>query len=293
MKERNWKTLTELIDIISILREKIKQWKRQGLIIGFVPTMGALHIGHESLIKKARNECDRVVVSIFVNQMQFGPNEDFEKYPRPVKTDIEICEKNLVDIIFIPSSQEMYPEKATGTEKSMTTVVPPSLYQDKLCGKSRIGHFNGVATVVLKLFNIVHPDKAYFGQKDAQQLIIIKKMVNDLNIPVEIIDCPIIRENNGLAYSSRNAYLSNEEKEKALNLSMILNKIKQDYNSGINSSEILLNNALSQVHPDIKIEYLEILDTETLCKIDILKPNTLIAIAAKIGNIRLIDNLLI
>jgi len=280
--------MTDITTKIISLREQIKDWKRQNLTVGFVPTMGALHSGHESLIKKARKDCDRVVVSIFVNPIQFAPNEDFDKYPRQLESDREICSKNNVDLIFTPASQEMYPD-----EQDLTTVVPPSSYQDKLCGKSRIGHFNGVATVVLKLFNLVQPDKAYFGQKDAQQLIIIKKMVKDLEIPVEIVGCSIIRDADGLALSSRNAYLSSEDRVKALTLSKVLKKINEDCNSNINESKKLINNALTLLHPDVKLEYLEIMDINTLKPLSIVTKNALVTIAAKVGNVRLIDNLLI
>lgn len=287
-RKESWKKLTEIIHEIKEIKTKISDWKKQGHSVGFVPTMGALHIGHESLIERARKENNKVIVSIFVNPIQFGPNEDYEKYPRQMDADKNICEKYGVDIIFAPLHQEMYPENT-----EITTVVPPGSYQDKLCGKSRIGHFNGVATVVSKLFNIVKPDTAYFGQKDAQQLIIIKKMVKDLNIPVEIISCPIIREQDGLACSSRNAYLSQDERIKALSVSKVLNKINEQYLSGVNSSRKLIENSLPLLDSDIKLEYLEILDAETLSNIQTVKDNTLVAIAVKVGNVRLIDNLLI
>lgn len=280
--------MTNIVNTINEIKEQIKHWKNQNLVIGFVPTMGALHIGHESLIKKACAECDRVVVSIFVNPIQFGPNEDYDKYPRQLELDRELCARNNVDMIFAPAPLEMYPDRSIYTE-----VVPPSSYQNKLCGKSRLGHFNGVATVVMKLFNIVQPDKAYFGQKDAQQLIIIKKMVRDLNIPIKIIGCPIIRDNDGLACSSRNAYLASEDREKALTLSRVLKKIEESYKEGICQSKKLMEDSLILLHPDIKLEYLEILDAETLEKIDILRENNIVTIAAKVGNVRLIDNLLI
>ncbi len=280
--------MTQVITKINEIKEGIKALKQQRESIGFVPTMGALHIGHESLIKKACEECDRVVVSIFVNPIQFGPNEDYGKYPRQLEADRDICEKFNVDIIFAPSSEDIYPNKV-----AITTVVPPTEYKDKLCGKARIGHFEGVATIVLKLFNIVQPDKAYFGQKDAQQLIIIKKMVNDLNIPVEIIGCPIIRDEDGLACSSRNAYLTSEDRQKALTISKVLRKINKNYEVGIKDSNILINQGLKVLHKDIKLEYLEILNAETLEKLNFVEKNTLIAIAVKIGKIRLIDNLLI
>lgn len=286
------KTSTEILTEINSLRQIVKEWKSQNLVIGFVPTMGALHIGHESLIKKAREECDRVVVSIFVNPIQFGPNEDYDKYPRQIEADRKLCSKNDVDFIFAPTPQEIYPE-ADFEMKDLTKVVSPSSYQDKLCGKSRIGHFDGVTTIVLKLFNIVQPDKAYFGQKDAQQLIIIKKIVKDLNIPIEIIGCPIIRDADGLACSSRNAYLSDSERITALTLSKVLRKVQDDYKAGITSRKDVINNALQFLGSEAKLEYFEILDANDLKSIDLLKTNTLVAIAAKVGTVRLIDNLLI
>ncbi|MEI8388833.1 MAG: pantoate--beta-alanine ligase [bacterium] len=286
------KTSTEILTEINSLREIIKEWKSQNLVIGFVPTMGALHIGHESLIKKAREQCDRVVVSIFVNPIQFGPNEDYDKYPRQIEADKKLCSKNNVDFIFAPTPQEIYPE-ADFEMKDLTKVVSPSSYQDKLCGKSRIGHFDGVTTIVLKLFNIVQSDKAYFGQKDAQQLIIIKKIVRDLNIPIEIIGCPIIRDTDGLACSSRNAYLSDSERITALTLSKVLRKVQDDYKAGITSRKEVINNALQFLSSEAELEYFEILDANNLKSIDLLKTNTLVAIAAKVGTVRLIDNLLI
>ena len=291
-KEINLKTSTQIITEINSLRKIVKEWKSQNLVIGFVPTMGALHVGHESLIKKAREECDRVVVSIFVNPIQFGPNEDYDKYPRQIESDREICSKNNVDYIFAPTAQEIYPESDFDMS-DLTKVVSPRSYQDKLCGKSRIGHFDGVSTIVLKLFNIVQPDKAYFGQKDAQQLIIIKKIVRDLNIPIEIIGCSIIRDTDGLACSSRNTYLSESDRITALSLSKILKKVQDYYKSGITSREEIINNALQFLSSEAELEYFEILDANNLKSIDLLKKNTLVAIAAKVGTVRLIDNLLI
>lgn len=282
--------MTELITEITSLREILKEYKNNGQTVGFVPTMGALHRGHESLITKARSECDKVIVSIFVNPIQFGPNEDFDRYPRQIEADRQVCEKIGADFIFVPSVQEMYPEG----KESLTTVIPPNNFQNKLCGKSRMGHFNGVATVVLKLFNIVQPNIAYFGQKDAQQFIIIKKMVRDLNIPIEITGCPIVRDDDGLALSSRNAYLSADERQKALSLSKVLKNIQSDYKSGISSFKELINNAMPLLfYPDVELEYLEAFDTVTMEQVDILKENTLVAIAAKVGNVRLIDNFII
>jgi pantoate--beta-alanine ligase len=239
------------------------------------------------LIIKASEECDKVVVSIFVNPIQFAPNEDFDRYPRQMDSDQKICEKHAVDIIFAPGVKDIYPEP------EYTEVMPPSSYQDKLCGKTRAGHFNGVATVVLKLFNIVQPDKSYFGQKDAQQLAIIKKITRDLNMPVEIIGCPIIRDGDGLALSSRNAYLSEEEKKIALSLYDVLKNIESGYKEEICVCEKLINSSLQFLHPDVKLEYLEVLNPETLQPADTFKESTLVVIAAKVGNVRLIDNLLI
>ena len=222
-----------LVHTIKEVREQIKEWKKAGLTVGLVPTMGALHNGHLSLIKKAVEKCDKVVVSVFVNPIQFCPGEDLDKYPRTLEADQKLCESNGVNIVFAPTPSEMYGDCQMRTNDFLTYVIPPFFYVNKLCGKSRVGHFDGVCTVVNKLFNIVQPDFAFFGQKDAQQLIIIKKMVKDLNIPIEIIPCPIVREESGLALSSRNKYLSEEDKIQALALSKILNNIKNCYKKGI------------------------------------------------------------
>ena len=201
-----------LLHKIEEVRENIKQWKKQGLSVGLVPTMGALHNGHLSLIKKALEKCDKVVVSVFVNPIQFCPGEDLDKYPRTLDEDKKLCEENGVSIVFAPTPSEMYGEGQMLSNDNLTYVIPPFFYVNKLCGKSRVGHFDGVCTVVLKLFNITQADYGFFGQKDAQQVVIIKKMVKDLNVPVEIVVCPIVREDSGLAVSSRNAYLSEEGK---------------------------------------------------------------------------------
>ena len=189
MKEKNYMLLNKIIDV----REEVKKWRAKGFKVGLVPTMGALHEGHLSLIKKAKSECDKVVVSVFVNPIQFGPSEDFDKYPRTLDEDMKLCDGESVDVVFAPNANEMYGGGRLSND-TLTYVCPPYFYVDKLCGKSRVGHFDGVCTVVMKLFNIVQPDCAFFGQKDAQQVIIIKKMVQDLNIPVEIVQCPIVRE---------------------------------------------------------------------------------------------------
>ena len=213
-----------LLNTIKEVREEVKNWRAEGLKVGLVPTMGALHEGHLSLIKKAKAECDKVVVSVFVNPIQFGPSEDFDKYPRTLDEDMKLCDGEGVDIVFAPTPNEMYGGGRLSND-TLTYVCPPYFFVDKLCGKSRVGHFDGVCTVVMKLFNIVQPDCAFFGQKDAQQVIIIKKMVQDLNVPIEIIQCPIVREESGLALSSRNKYLTEQGKKDALVLSQILNNI--------------------------------------------------------------------
>ena len=202
----------EIVTTVQEVRDRIKEWKRQGQTVGFVPTMGYLHEGHASLMKCARKDCDKVVASIFVNPMQFGVNEDLDSYPRDLEADAKLCEEIGVDLIFHPEVEEMYAE-------GFCSFVDMNGLTKELCGKSRPIHFRGVCTVVNKLFNIVTPDKAYFGQKDAQQLAVIRRMVTDLNMDIEIIGCPIIREEDGLAKSSRNTYLNAQERQAALILS--------------------------------------------------------------------------
>ncbi len=282
-----------LLHTITEIREIVKDWKRQGFTIGLVPTMGALHNGHLSLIKKAVEKCDKVVVSIFVNPIQFCPGEDLDKYPRTLEADKKLCEEAGVNIIFAPTPTEMYGQSQMRTNDFLTYVVPPFFYVNKLCGKSRVGHFDGVCTVVNKLFNIVQPDFAFFGQKDAQQLIIIKKMVNDLNIPVQIIPCPIVREESGLALSSRNKYLSEEDKQQALVLSRILNNIKQCYKKGITDIEALKETSYNFLNEHHELEYLEFLNQENLEEIKQADDNTRVFIACKVGGVRLIDNILL
>lgn len=278
---------------IAEVREQVKQWKKEGLTVGLVPTMGALHNGHLSLIKKAVEKCDRVVVSVFVNPIQFCPGEDLDKYPRTLEADTKLCEDAGVNIVFAPNPTEMYGEGQMRSNDFLTYVIPPFFYVNKLCGKSRVGHFDGVCTVVNKLFNIVQPDYAFFGQKDAQQLIIIKKMVKDLNIPVEIIPCPIVREDSGLALSSRNKYLSEEDKIHALALSKILNNIKNCYKKGITDVEALKETAYTFLDEHHDLEYLEFMDEETLDEVTSAKDTTRVFIACKVGGVRLIDNTLL
>ena len=281
-----------LLNSIKEIKSEIKNWRVKGLKIALVPTMGALHEGHLSLIKKAKTECDKVVVSVFVNPIQFGPSEDFEKYPRTLEADLKLCDNEGVDIVFAPNAIEMYGKNKLSND-TLTYVCPPYFYADKLCGKSRIGHFDGVCTVVMKLFNIIQPDYAYFGQKDAQQVLIIKKMVEDLNIPIEIIQCPIIREHSGLALSSRNKYLSEDGKKNALVLSQILNNIKGCYKKGITDIQALKETAYSYLTEKHDLEYLEILNKNTLEEDKNANINSIILIAFRIDGVRLIDNLYI
>lgn len=279
-----------LLNTINEVREEVKKWRKEGLKVGLVPTMGALHEGHLSLIKKAKSECDKVVVSVFVNPIQFGPSEDFDKYPRTLEADTKLCDGEGVDIVFAPSANEMYGGGRLSND-TLTYVCPPYFFVDKLCGKSRVGHFDGVCTVVMKLFNIVQPDCAFFGQKDAQQVIIIKKMVNDLNIPIEIVQCPIVREESGLALSSRNKYLSDEGKKDALVLSQILNNIKSCYKRGITDIEALKETAYSYLTEKHDLEYLEILNRNTLEEEKNANNHSIVLIACRVDGVRLIDNI--
>ena len=280
-----------LLNKIKEVREEVKQWRAKGLKVGLVPTMGALHEGHLSLIKRAKNECDKVVVSVFVNPIQFGPSEDFDKYPRTLEADTKLCDNEGVDIVFAPTPREMYGDDGRLSNDTLTYVCPPFFYVNKLCGKSRVGHFDGVCTVVNKLFNIVQPDVAFFGQKDAQQVIIIKKMVKDLNIPVEVVQCPIVREESGLALSSRNKYLSEEGKKEALVLSSILNNIKACYKRGITDVSALKETAYSYLTNKHDMEYLELMDKDTLEEKTTADDNTIALIACRVEGVRLIDNL--
>lgn len=278
-----------LVHTIKELREKRAEWK--GLKVGLVPTMGALHEGHLSLIKKAKETCDKVVVSVFVNPIQFGPSEDFDKYPRTLDKDMELCNSVGVDAVFAPTPAEMYGGESKLSNDTLTYVCAPFFYVNKLCGKTRTGHFDGVCTVVLKLFNIVQPDCAFFGQKDAQQVIIIKKMVNDLNVPIEIIQCPIVREESGLALSSRNKYLSEQGKKDALVLSSILNNIKKCYKKGITDVSALKETAYSFLTDKHDMEYLEILDKNTLEEQEKANDDSIALIACRVEGVRLIDNI--
>ena len=256
--------------------------------VGFVPTMGALHEGHLSLVRAARAQCESVVVSIFVNPLQFGPNEDLAKYPRTFDRDRELLESEQVDILFAPSVEDMYPKHAV-------TYVTVEGMSEKLCGKSRPGHFRGVTTVVAKLFHIVEPDLAFFGQKDAAQCAIIRRMARDLDLPVEIVVGPIVREPDGLAMSSRNAYLSPAERMSALVLYRALSEVKKSFDRGEQSAAKLVDagkQVLSQ-EPGARLDYLEIVDPITLDPVPQIRSEALVAVAAFVGATRLIDNVLL
>ena len=280
-----------LIHTIEEVREKVREWKKQGLTVGLVPTMGALHAGHKSLIDKSVERCDKTVVSVFVNPIQFCPGEDLDKYPRTLEADEKLCNDAGVDIVFAPSPKEMYGEGHIMSNDFLTYVIPPFFYVDKLCGKSRVGHFDGVCTVVNKLFNIVQPDFGFFGEKDRQQLIVLKKMVKDLNIPITIVPCPIVRDESGLALSSRNKYLTEDQKEDALALSKILFNIKACYNKGVTDCKALYETAYAYLNQNHSLEYLEFRDENDLEEKKIADDNTVVFIALKIGEVRLIDNI--
>lgn len=280
--------MVKVVHTIKEVREYVGQWRKDGLSVGFVPTMGYLHEGHQSLIAKSVSENEKTVVSIFVNPMQFGPTEDLDSYPRDLEADTRLCEKTGADLIFNPEPEEMYTE---GFCSYVDMNGPTAL----LCGKSRPTHFRGVCTVVSKLFNIVLPDKAYFGQKDAQQLAVIKRMVTDLNIPVEIVGCPIIREEDGLAKSSRNTYLNPQERQAALILSKTIFMGKKMVEDGLKNVDELVNAMKKNIETEelARIDYVEVVDFNTITKLDEIKGDVLVAMAVYIGKTRLIDNFII
>lgn len=270
---------------VSAVRSQVKQWTKEGLSVGLVPTMGYLHEGHASLIRAAKRDNDKVVVSIFVNPMQFGPTEDLASYPRDLQKDSELCESLGVDLIFHPTPEEMY-------HKGFSSYVDMSVLTEELCGLSRPVHFRGVCTVVNKLFNIVTPDRAYFGQKDAQQLAVIRHMVDDLNMDIEVISCPIVREDDGLAKSSRNTYLSDEERQAALVLSRSIKLGSEMVEKGEKSADkvVLAMKELIEKEPLAKIDYVKAVDGLTMQQIKKVQKPMLVAIAVYIGKTRLIDN---
>ena len=273
---------------IKDVRECVNAWKREGLTVGFVPTMGYLHEGHKSLMEAARANNDKVVVSVFVNPMQFGPNEDLESYPRDFEKDSALCESVGVDLIFHPEPEEMYAD-------GFCSYVDMNGLTTELCGKSRPIHFRGVQTVVLKLFNIVKPDRAYFGQKDAQQLAVIRRMVKDLNVDTEIVGCPIVREADGLAKSSRNTYLNPDERKAALILSRSLKLGRELIENGETDSKAVIKAITDSINtePLAKIDYVDVVDFDTITPVDRIGKSVLVAIAVYIGKTRLIDNFII
>lgn len=275
----------QIVSSIEELRSIIKWWRGEGHSIGLVPTMGYLHEGHKSLIVKAVSENDRVVVSDFVNPTQFGPNEDLSSYPRDLNRDAALCEEAGADVVFHPEPEEMY-------DKGSCTFVDMDSLTKGLCGKTRPTHFRGVCTVVSKLFHIVTPDRAYFGQKDAQQLAVVRRMVRDLNFGISIVGCPIVREEDGLAMSSRNTYLSPKEREAALVLHKSLEIAEGMAKSGEQDAGKLISAIVKSIksEPLARIDYVELVDAETLEPVKTVKAPILAAIAVYIGKTRLIDN---
>ncbi len=275
----------QIIRTVSELRRWSREQRASGKIIGLVPTMGALHAGHASLIRAAHKECNAVAVSIFVNPTQFGPNEDFSRYPRTFDADCALAEKEGAEVIFAPGVEEIYPAGAA-------TFVEVEGLSDRLDGASRPGHFRGVATVVAKLLIAADPDRAYFGQKDAAQVAVLRRMVADLRLGTEIVVCPIVRDTDGLALSSRNVYLSTAERQQALVLSRSIRTVESLYAQGERNSAKLLA-AVKEVfstEPEIRIDYIEIVDWATLLPVETAMPGTLFAVAAVVGSTRLIDN---
>lgn len=277
----------QVTNTIEKTRELVNNWKKEGKTIGLVPTMGYLHEGHASLIHRCREENDIVVVSDFVNPTQFGPNEDLEAYPRDFDRDSALCENIGADLIFCPSPAEMYHDPHA--------FVSIDTLSDTLCGKTRPIHFKGVCTVVSKLFNIVKPDRAYFGQKDAQQLAIIRRMVRDLNMDIEIVGCPIVREEDGLAKSSRNTYLNEEERKAALILSKAVFLGKKMVEDGETSAAAVKEAMIKKIEsePMAKIDYVEAVDGLSMQPVEEIKAPVLVAMAVYIGKTRLIDNFIV
>ena len=275
----------QLVHTIDEVRAQVKAWKQEGLSVGLVPTMGYLHDGHKSLIERAVKENDRVVVSDFVNPTQFGENEDLGSYPRDIKRDAALCEAAGVELLFNPTPEEMY-------YKDNCTFVDMNRLTDVLCGKTRPIHFSGVCSVVTKLFHIVTPDRAYFGQKDAQQLAVIRRMVRDLNFDIEIVGCPIVRETDGLAMSSRNTYLNEEERKAALVLSQAVRLGEELIESGEKNAAVIKEKMIAHIEaePLAKIDYVEIVDAQSLEPVSEIRGEILAAMAVYIGKTRLIDN---
>ncbi len=274
-----------LVETVAGMKALSREWKRAGKTVGFVPTMGYLHEGHLSLVRESKTRADVTVVSIFVNPTQFGPNEDLDKYPRDLAKDAAYLERAGVDVLFHPPAAEVYPP-------GYRTYVEVEGLQDKLCGRSRPGHFRGVATVVLKLFETVGPDLAFFGAKDAQQVLIIERMARDLDLGVEVVTCPLVREPDGLALSSRNAYLSPEERQAALALSIGLRWAERAVAAGERDPAKVVAGirAVLEAEPLARIDYVEAVDPETLEPVAEMRGRVLVAVAAFVGSTRLIDN---
>lgn len=277
----------QVLSTLSEMRAALRELRRRGSV-GFVPTMGALHAGHASLMRAARQQCDAVVASIFVNPTQFGPNEDYSRYPRTLEQDCRMLEQEGVDLVFAPAAETMYPEGAT------TYIDVPGV-SERLDGASRPGHFRGVATVVSKLFHIVQPDVAFFGQKDAAQVAVLRQMVRDLNLPVEMVVCPIVREPDGLAMSSRNRYLSAEERQQGLALIRALRAAEARASEGERSAEALKTVMAAELarQPEVRVDYVAVVDPDTLLSVAEVGRGALLAVAAYVGTTRLIDNLLL
>jgi pantoate--beta-alanine ligase len=278
----------KIFTTVDALRASLHVVRRDARKLGLVPTMGALHEGHLSLVRAAKARSDVVAVSIFVNPTQFGPNEDFSKYPRSFERDCTLLEKEGVDLVFAPTSEEMYPA-------GFSTFVSVEGLGDKLCGKSRPGHFRAVSTVVAKLFQIIGPDVAFFGQKDAAQLAVIRQMVRDLNFPVEVLACPIVRDPDGLALSSRNVYLNPEQRKSALVLSRSLISAREEFNKGERNPEKLIAVGRETFcrEPSVRLDYFEIVDPDSLDPVGQIDRTALVAVAAFVGSTRLIDNVIL
>ena len=280
--------MTERVERIEEVRRRIGEARGKGLRIGLVPTMGALHEGHASLLGRARAEMGLVVVSLFVNPTQFGPGEDFREYPRPLEKDLEVCRREGADLVFTPTAAEMYPA-------GLATTVRVAGMSEKMCGAFRPGHFDGVCTVVAKLLGIVQPDAAYFGEKDAQQLAIVRRMAADLNLPVEIHGCPLVREADGLALSSRNAYLSQAERRQALEISRALAEARRAILAGERDAARIGDGVRRRLAgaEGIGLEYVAVVDPDTLEDLEQIGEKALVAAAARVGKTRLIDNVLL
>jgi pantoate--beta-alanine ligase len=278
----------QIVKSVAEMQSLCRQLRTESVLLGFVPTMGALHEGHLSLVRRARAECEVIVASIFVNPLQFAPGEDLARYPRPFEEDCRVLEAERVDVLFAPEAGEMYPNGSK-------TTVTVSEIGDRLDGASRPGHFTGVATVVAKLFHVVGPQRAYFGQKDAAQLAVLRQMVRDLNFDVELIECAIVRDTDGLALSSRNRYLDATERERALVLHRALQRMERTIAEGERQSTMLVRNGMEVLNAvtGMRVDYLVTVDANTLLPVTSVERGTLVAVAAYVGNTRLIDNFLV